>query len=52
MVIKGEEKVILLRGEIHHCALDVSMRFIGGKWKTVVLWYLRKGKKRFSEIKK
>jgi DNA-binding HxlR family transcriptional regulator len=52
MIINGEEKMILLRGETHHCALDVTMRFIGGKWKTVVLWYLRKEKKRFSELKK
>jgi len=28
------------------------MNFIGGKWKTVVLWYLIEGKKRFSELKK
>lgn len=26
------------------------MHFIGGKWKSVVLWYLRKEKKRFSEL--
>jgi DNA-binding HxlR family transcriptional regulator len=52
MIINGEEKAILLRGELHHCALDVTMRFIGGKWKTVVLWYLIKEKKRFSQLKK
>jgi DNA-binding HxlR family transcriptional regulator len=52
MIINGEEKVIKLRGEVFHCALDVTMRFIGGKWKTVVLWYLIKGKKRFSELKR
>ena len=52
MIINNEEKVILLNGEIHHCALDVTMHYIGGKWKTVVLWYLKKEKKRFSELKK
>ncbi|MES2767280.1 MAG: helix-turn-helix domain-containing protein [Bacteroidota bacterium] len=31
--------------------MDVTMHFIGGKWKTVVLWYLRNNKKRFSELK-
>ncbi|CAN5148029.1 helix-turn-helix domain-containing protein [soil metagenome] len=31
--------------------MDVIMHFIGGKWKTVVLWYLRNDKKRFSELK-
>lgn len=52
MVIDNKEKIFLLNGEEFHCAMDVTMRFIGGKWKTVVLWYLRKDKKRFSELKR
>jgi DNA-binding HxlR family transcriptional regulator len=52
MLINGEEKVVLLRGNKFHCAMDITMNFIGGKWKTVVLWYLRKDKKRFGELKK
>jgi len=32
--------------------MDVTMAFIGGKWKTVVLWYLIGGTKRFGELKK
>ncbi|MDZ7848115.1 MAG: helix-turn-helix domain-containing protein [Owenweeksia sp.] len=31
--------------------LDVTMGFIGGKWKALILWKLRRGKKRFSEIR-
>ena len=41
-----------MNGHEYHCALDVTMDFIGGKWKTVVLWYLRKEVKRFSELKR
>lgn len=52
MLIDGKEKVILLNGKEFHCAMDITMRYIGGKWKTVVLWYLKKEKKRFSELKK
>jgi DNA-binding HxlR family transcriptional regulator len=52
MIINGEERVFQVRGQTYHCALDITMSFIGGKWKTVVLWYLRKEKKRFSELKK
>ncbi|MBD0256195.1 MAG: helix-turn-helix transcriptional regulator [Cytophagales bacterium] len=52
MIIEGKEYEIRLKGETYHCALDVTMRFIGGKWKTVVLWYLRNGRKRFSELKR
>lgn len=52
MVIDNKEKVFILSGKEYHCAMDVTMDFIGGKWKTVVLWYLRKDKKRFSELRK
>ena len=52
MLIDNKEKVFILDGKEYHCAMDVTMDFIGGKWKTVVLWYLRKDKKRFSELRK
>ncbi|AZA85474.1 transcriptional regulator [Chryseobacterium shandongense] len=35
-----------------HCEIDIAMHFMGGKWKTVVLWYLKDGKKRFNELSK
>lgn len=35
-----------------HCGMDVAMHHLGGKWKTVVLYYLIEDKKRFNEIKK
>jgi DNA-binding HxlR family transcriptional regulator len=52
MLIDNKEKVFLLEGREYHCAMDVTMDYIGGKWKTVVLWYLRKDKKRFSELRR
>lgn len=52
MIIDQTEKVFILNGKEYHCAMDVTMNYIGGKWKTVVLWYLKKEKKRFSELKK
>jgi DNA-binding HxlR family transcriptional regulator len=52
MVIDNKEKVIVLNGREFHCAMDVTMKYIGGKWKTVVLWYLRKDRKRFSELRR
>lgn len=52
MRIKDKEVVIKLKGQTYHCAMDVTMDFIGGKWKTIVLWYLRNDKKRFAEIRK
>jgi DNA-binding HxlR family transcriptional regulator len=52
MLVNDKEKIILLNGKEFHCAMDITMNYIGGKWKTVVLWYLRKDKKRFGELKK
>src|SRR3954467_12173538 len=52
MIIKGKEYIIKMRNGTYHCALDVTMDFIGGKWKTVVLWYLRNKTLRFGEIRK
>ncbi|MCW5898458.1 MAG: helix-turn-helix transcriptional regulator [Flavobacteriales bacterium] len=50
MLIDGKEHRIRMRGREYHCALDVTMDYIGGKWKAIVLWYLRNGTKRFSEL--
>lgn len=52
MVIDNKERIIILSGREFHCAMDVTMNYIGGKWKTVVLWYLRKDRKRFNELRK
>ncbi|MBX2960886.1 MAG: winged helix-turn-helix transcriptional regulator [Cyclobacteriaceae bacterium] len=51
MKINDEQYKFVIHGQDYHCALDVTSSFIGGKWKTVVLWYLRKDKKRFKELK-
>jgi len=52
MLIDGDEYRIRMNGQVYHCALDVTMELVGGKWKTIVLWYLRKDKKRFSELRR
>jgi DNA-binding HxlR family transcriptional regulator len=52
MVIEGKEMAFRMDDKIYHCALDVTMSFIGGKWKTVILWYLRKKPQRFGALKK
>jgi DNA-binding HxlR family transcriptional regulator len=52
MIINDKELLVEMNGDIFHCAMDVAMNFIGGKWKTVVLWYLKNDKKRFAELSK
>ncbi len=52
MILDGTEKVYKLHDTIFHCGTNVTMRYIGGKWKCVVLWYLRHGATRFSDMKR
>jgi DNA-binding HxlR family transcriptional regulator len=52
MIIDNKEKVVILNGKEFHCAMDITMNYVGGKWKTVVLWYLKNDRKRFSELRK
>lgn len=34
------------------CCTSVTMRFIGGKWKAVILFHLVDGAKRYNELRK
>ncbi|RDC65178.1 winged helix-turn-helix transcriptional regulator [Adhaeribacter pallidiroseus] len=52
MLINNKQMVFQIEGRTFHCALDVTMNYIGGKWKSVVLWYLLGQTRRFSELKK
>jgi DNA-binding HxlR family transcriptional regulator len=52
LVINGQEYVVRIGDKTYHCAVDIALGFVGGKWKTVVLYYLMEGTKRFSEIKR
>lgn len=34
------------------CNTSLTMRYIGGKWKSVILIHLKKGKLRYNELRK
>lgn len=34
------------------CAIERTLRMIVGKWKTILLWHLSGGMKRYGELKK
>lgn len=34
------------------CSMELTLDLIGGKWKVLILWHLRKNVLRFSELKK
>ncbi|EIT83704.1 transcriptional regulator [Fictibacillus macauensis ZFHKF-1] len=36
----------------YHCAVEATIDIIGGKWKSVILYHLMSGKKRFNELRK
>ncbi|SNR17293.1 winged helix-turn-helix transcriptional regulator [Tenacibaculum jejuense] len=41
-----------IKGKKYPCCTSVTMGIIGGKWKTVILFYLIEGKLRYSELRK
>lgn len=34
------------------CGLDVALAIMGGKWKSLILYHLRPGPRRFSDLKR
>ena len=52
MILDEKHKAYQIEDKIYHCGTSITMHYIGGKWKCIVLWYLRNGKMRFSELKK
>ena len=51
MIVDGKEYKYRIDSTEFHCPVDITMSYIGGKWKSVVLFYLIKGPLRFGELK-
>jgi len=41
-----------VNGKEYPCCTSLTMGYIGGKWKTVILFYLIEGSLRYSELRK
>jgi DNA-binding HxlR family transcriptional regulator len=41
-----------LNGTYYYCPVDLTIQIVGGRWKGIVIWNLRDGIKRFSELKR
>lgn len=39
------------RSKKFNCPVEVTLDVIGGKWKSVILWQIRLGPKRYLELK-
>ncbi|MFU8925330.1 winged helix-turn-helix transcriptional regulator [Acinetobacter puyangensis] len=51
MAYRENECSVTVNGKTYPCPISMAMDLIGGKWKGVILYYLKDGKKRFSELK-
>ena len=40
------------RDNVFQCPIEVTIAVVGGKWKVVILWHLRKEPKRPAELKR
>lgn len=47
-----QKKQIMHKGKRFDCPMSMAMALIGGKWKGVILHYLKHNEKRFNELKK
>lgn len=45
-------KNIELEGKVYPCTVSLAMNLIGGKWKSVILFHLIEGEKRYNELRK
>ncbi len=42
----------MTKGEEYSCPVEAAIDIIGGKWKPWIIWCLRDGEERFSELQK
>jgi len=43
---------VKLDGKLYPCPVSLAMDLVGGKWKAVILYYLKDGEKRYNELRK
>lgn len=52
MIVSKNNFMHQFNGKEYPCCTSLTMGLIGGKWKTVILYYLKDDTLRYSEIKK
>lgn len=52
MIKNGKNIGFLFNDRIYHCGVSITDDYIGGKWKAIVLWYLKEERLRYSELRK
>lgn len=41
-----------MKDVVSHCPIEEAMRVLSGRWPTLLLYYLKEGTKRFSELQR
>lgn len=49
---KRKRVLYKLNGNFFHCPMDIAMDYVSGKWKCVILIYMKNKTLRFNEISK
>ena len=52
MAIECQGDFIKVNNKLYPCTVSVAMDLVGGKWKAVILYHLKDGRKRYSELRK
>lgn len=40
------------KGKSYYCPVEITLGIISGKWKSLMLWHLQDGAKRFKELER
>lgn len=51
-ILKGYYVRIVYEGKAYECAFGFALDMISGKWKGMILWYLKDGTLRYGELKR
>lgn len=52
MAINFEKELYQIDEKTYPCTTSITMEYIGGKWKMVILYHLKDGVKRYNELRK
>lgn len=52
MAIDFEKELYQIEEKTYPCTTSITMEYIGGKWKMVILYHLKDGVKRYNELRK
>lgn len=52
MIKKNKNILLKLKEKQYYCPVELTLDLIGGKWKGIIIWYLKDKTLRYNELKK